>query len=99
MGPRDSYIRGEMKSDLETLIAKAELTNEDMASVLGITVVAVINKRAGRRRWNLNDAAKIAALISARIGRRISIEQTFQGSGIDLAAGQVEVASAGRRAR
>ena len=71
-----------MKSDLEALITKAGLLSEEIASVLGLTAVAIINKRAGRRKWTLNEAAKLSALISARIGRRVSIEQAFQGSGI-----------------
>ncbi len=70
---------------LDGLIKEAELADAEIAGVLGVSVVAVVNKLAGRRKWTLNEAAKLAALISARVGRRISIEEAFEGSGIEPA--------------
>ena len=84
----------EMKTALDKLIDEAELEVAEMATVLDLTPVAVINKRAGRPRWNLNEAAKLCAVISARVGRRVSIEKAFEGSGIEP---HLELSSTGRR--
>jgi hypothetical protein len=72
-----------MKLALDELAAEAELQNGEIATVLDLSEVAIINKRAGRRKWTLNEAAKLVALISARVGRRVSIEEAFEGSGIE----------------
>lgn len=63
-----------MKLTLDALIAKAELTDEEIGKVLDIDRSTVCNKRAGRRAWTLSEGTKLAALISARIGRRVTVE-------------------------
>lgn len=68
-----------MSVKLEALLKEADLNQDEVGSVLGVTGSAISHKIAGRREWSLIDASKVAALISARLGRRISIEEAFAG--------------------
>lgn len=79
-----------MQTVLDELIEEAKLSNEEIALVLELSASGVSNKRAGRRAWTLNEAAKLAALISARVGRRIAVERAFVGAGITPEPASVE---------
>jgi hypothetical protein len=69
--------RDRLHSRLGALIAQAELSTQDLAVVLNITAEAVINKLAGRRSWQIHDIRKLLAIISARLGRRVTFEDAF----------------------
>lgn len=62
---------------LQRLLEEAEITNEDLAVMLRITPNAVINKLAGRRLWHLRDVEPVLTLLSARLGRKVTFEDTF----------------------
>jgi transcriptional regulator with XRE-family HTH domain len=67
----------EMKSTLRDLVEESGLTLAEIGEALGISESAVCNKLAGRRRWALHEVDRLLALLSRKLGRRISYEKAF----------------------
>lgn len=78
------------RSDLEKLIDKADLGQEEIGAVLDLSVPAVSNKIAGRRPWLQTEINKVLALLSARLRRRVRYEEAFRD-------GRPEPLTAGKR--
>lgn len=64
------------------LVKKAGLTQEEIGEALGVTQSSVCRKLAGTRPWSQQEVAAILALLSKRLGRRVTYEQVFGAVGV-----------------
>ena len=71
------------------LMREAGYNSTTLAAEIGLTASAVEHKNAGRRRWSIREALEVTRLLSARLGRTVTVEQAFG----DLAAGDAEPAA------
>jgi transcriptional regulator with XRE-family HTH domain len=60
---------------LDALIDEAGLSLQDLATALGLSVPAVSNKRAGRRRWSIEEVNRLLPLLSKKLRRKITYEK------------------------
>lgn len=67
-------------SSAESLLRAAGLTQEAVGEELGITGSAVNHKLAGRRPWLQRELDAVLALLSRKLGRRVTYEEAFAPS-------------------
>lgn len=64
--------------NLEAEILRAELTREELAELIGISLQTLKNKLSDNTEFNLTEVKAIKAILSDRLGKDLSIEYLFE---------------------
>lgn len=71
---------------LASLIGQIDASRDEVGAVIGTTGSAVSHKLSGRRPWKRAEIDAVLALLSARLGRRVTYEEAFGSPAAGTAA-------------
>lgn len=69
-----------MYKNLNAEMTRAELSNTDIAKLIGISRQTVVNKKKDKSKWKLNEMIQIQNCINSKLNKNYELDYLFERS-------------------